>query len=114
MKSLQKIIALSALVLGIISFASVQNTHAAPYHSHLLKGGHQKVCAVSSVSITHCFANVLTDRTGRPAVTTLPAGYGPAQIHGAYQLPNTSSNPGTIAIVDAYDDPNVTADLTTY
>jgi subtilase family serine protease len=63
-----------------------------------------------------CFAHVVTDSKGTPATTILPAGYGPAQFHGAYSLPLTiqGSTPQTIAIVDAYDDRNIRSDLTTY
>jgi subtilase family serine protease len=46
--------------------------------------------------------------------TTSPTGYGPAQFHGAYNLPITSSATQTIAIVDAYDDPTAKTDLDTY
>jgi subtilase family serine protease len=63
-----------------------------------------------------CFAHVVTRPNGTPATTVLPAGYGPAQFHGAYALPATiqGSTPQTIAIVDAYDDRNIRGDLTTY
>jgi hypothetical protein len=39
------------------------------------------------------------------------AGLSPAQLHTAYELPSESAVPQTIAIVDAYDDPNAEADL---
>src|SRR6516225_6265117 len=45
-----------------------------------------------------------------------PSGYSPAQIRHAYGL-DTISNSGvgqTIAIVDAYDDPNIASDLATF
>lgn len=61
-----------------------------------------------------CFAHVITDSRGVPATTTLPAGYGPTQFHGAYSLPTTTSVTQTIAIVDAYDDPTIRGDLTRY
>jgi subtilase family serine protease len=51
-----------------------------------------------------------------PAVDTQPAGLGPAQIQAAYGL-STSPYAGigqTIAIVDAFDNPNVVTDLTTF
>jgi subtilase family serine protease len=44
----------------------------------------------------------------------LPKGYGPTQFHTAYNLPANSTNPATIAIVDAYNHPSIKADLDTY
>ena len=64
-----------------------------------------------------CFAHVITDAHGTPRATaTSPTGYGPAQFHGAYGLPasTTASSGQTIAIVDAYDDPTVVSDLNYY
>jgi subtilase family serine protease len=64
-----------------------------------------------------CFAHVITDSQGSPATSTAPAGYGPAQFHGAYALPVGLPSGGaaqTIAIVDAYDDPSIRNDLTQY
>ena len=49
-----------------------------------------------------------------PAATS-PSGLSPANLQSAYKLPSSSAGSGkTIAIVDAYDDPNAAADLTTY
>jgi subtilase family serine protease len=62
----------------------------------------------------NCHARVVTDAKGAPQATTAPRGYGPAQFRGAYGLPNSASTAQTIAIVDAYDDPSIAADLNTY
>ncbi|MGW3135320.1 S53 family peptidase [Streptomyces sp. NPDC001139] len=44
-----------------------------------------------------------------------PSGYGPASLQAAYNLPSASGGSGqTVAIVDAYDDPNAETDLATY
>jgi hypothetical protein len=61
-----------------------------------------------------CHAHVVVDSHGLPATSSLPPGYGPAQFHGAYSLPNEGPAGQTIAIVDAYDDPSIRNDLTTY
>jgi subtilase family serine protease len=45
-----------------------------------------------------------------PAATASPTGLSPTQIRTAYNLPSTGGQ-GTIAIVDAYDDPTVLNDL---
>jgi len=58
-----------------------------------------------------CFAQVRTDIGGGPDVN----GYTPADLEAAYNLPSTTQGSGqTIAIVDAYDDPNAESDLATY
>ncbi len=43
-----------------------------------------------------------------------PAGYGPADLHSAYNLPANGGAGQTVAIVDAFDDPNAEADLAVY
>src|SRR5437660_7371764 len=65
----------------------------------------------------HCHAHVIVDAHGQLANVSSLSGYGPAQFHGAYGLstaPPSSAPAQTIAIVDAYDDPSVRNDLTTY
>jgi len=41
-------------------------------------------------------------------------GYGPSEFHSGYNLPTTVAGNHTIAIVDAYSNPNVMADLKAY
>ncbi|MFI0512341.1 peptidase S8 [Streptomyces sp. WSLK1-5] len=51
------------------------------------------------------------------ASSATPTGYGPSDLQDAYGLTDAAANNGsgeTIAIVDAYDDPNAAADLATY
>ncbi|HEX6500667.1 MAG TPA: S53 family peptidase [Micromonosporaceae bacterium] len=43
-----------------------------------------------------------------------PSGYGPSDLRSAYKLTSTGSSSATVAIVDAYDDPNAESDLATY
>ncbi|AEW98495.1 S53 family peptidase [Streptantibioticus cattleyicolor] len=47
-----------------------------------------------------------------PAAT--PSGYGPADLRSAYNIPAGGGSGQTVAIVDAYDDPNAESDLATY
>jgi len=75
-----------------------------------------------------CFAYVLTasGRTEarareaqsgmRTISSTTPGGYGPSQLQSAYKLSSYISGGAgrTVAIVDAYNDPNIEADLGTY
>ncbi|MBA2470882.1 MAG: hypothetical protein H0V41_01035, partial [Pseudonocardiales bacterium] len=62
-----------------------------------------------------CFAIRQTD-TVQPnaSATAVPNGFGPADLRSAYQLSTSGSAAMTVAIVDAFDDPNAEADLATY
>jgi subtilase family serine protease len=55
--------------------------------------------------------------TPKAADAATPSGYGPSDLQSAYGLTSAASSKGsgeTIAIVDAYDDPNAEADLAKY
>ncbi|MFJ3304367.1 peptidase S8 [Streptomyces sp. NPDC086549] len=55
--------------------------------------------------------------TPKSADAATPSGYGPTDLQSAYGLTSAAASNGsgeTIAIVDAYDDPNAEADLATY
>ncbi|GAA4210122.1 S53 family peptidase [Actinocatenispora rupis] len=43
-----------------------------------------------------------------------PSGLGPADLQAAYNLPKDGGEGATVAIIDAYDDPNAEADLKAY
>jgi subtilase family serine protease len=88
----------------LVSAASSANSHA----------NYRAVCPGAVAGSARCHADVVTDTRGNPLATSSPTGYGPAQFHTAYSLPATSSVAQTIAIVDAYDDPQAENDLATY
>jgi subtilase family serine protease len=76
---------------------------------------HAPVCpGPSSDGDARCHARVVTDEHGAPAATTAPAGLEPSDLHAAYALPSSPSGTSTIAIVDAYDDPEAESDLNVY
>jgi subtilase family serine protease len=55
--------------------------------------------------------------TPKAADASTPSGYGPSDLQDAYGLTSAAASKGsgeTIAIVDAYDDPNAAADLAKY
>jgi subtilase family serine protease len=57
------------------------------------------------------------DVTPNAADASTPSGYGPSDLQSAYGLTSAAASKGsgeTIAIVDAYDDPNAAADLAKY
>ena len=74
----------------------------------------KRVCAVQPAGYVACDARVVTDANLRPLATiSYEKGYAPAQLLTAYGL--TSANPTTtVAIVDAYANPNAAADLAAY
>jgi subtilase family serine protease len=81
------------------------------------------VCGAAPVGTARCNADVVVDAAGKPAVTTAPNGYGPADLWAAYGLspakpadiPNFSfAGRPIIAIVDAYDAPTAEQDLGVY
>ncbi len=57
--------------------------------------------------------DIVTPKTISPNAT--PSGLGPANLQSAYGLPSGSAGSGvTVAIVDAYNDPNADSDLAVY
>lgn len=62
-----------------------------------------------------CLALARTDVKHRLGVVpdAAPSGYGPSDLQSAYALPSGGSG-ATVAIIDAYDDPNAESDLATY
>ena len=76
---------------------------------------HAKVCPSAAPGEARCHSLVRVDNSGQPLATSSPSGYGPADLQGAYNLPSSTAGGGqTIAIVDAYDDPNAESDLAVY
>jgi subtilase family serine protease len=62
-----------------------------------------------------CFATAIEYAEGAgPLITSGPTGYGPTQIQQAYNLTGLRSGGRTVAVVDAYNDPDAAANLNTY
>jgi subtilase family serine protease len=60
--------------------------------------------------VAHCESLARTD-----VASGTPSGYGPSDLQSAYNLPSTTRGSGQIvAVIDAFDDPNVEADLFIY
>jgi hypothetical protein len=75
------------------------------------------VCGPTAPGVARCLAQERTDvhgGYGLRAATALPAGYGPTDLHSAYNLPMTGGETQTVATVDANDDPTAEADLAVY
>jgi subtilase family serine protease len=73
---------------------------------------HKAVCPTKRANF-RCNAEVVTDDGVNPHSAGMPEGYGPAQFLGAYHLSGKSSGQA-VAVVDAYDDPNIFSDVNTY
>lgn len=86
------------------------------------------VCGPAKRGYFRCFALVRTDVHGgfgvrgpaaraagaTGAATSLPPGYGPADLRSAYKLPAAGGTGQTVAIIDWGDDANAESDLATY
>jgi hypothetical protein len=105
---------LGAFVLGA---ALLLVTVAAPAQAGKPKTGAQILCPALGPGFAHCDAQVAVDpsTTAQPHIG--PPGYWPADLQSAYNLASQAAANGadqTVAIVDAYDDPNAEADLAVY
>jgi N-acetylneuraminic acid mutarotase len=77
----------------------------------------RSVCPPATKGRFTCFALQRTDIAGASGLLkagTTPAGFGPSDLLSAYNLPAGGGAGATVAIVDAYDDPNAEADLALY
>ncbi|WP_375492055.1 peptidase S8 [uncultured Jatrophihabitans sp.] len=79
----------------------------------------ERVCSAPTAHRLACYA-IKQVSPNEPAAlhsnavtpNATPSGYGPSDLRSAYKL--TASGSGTVAIVDAYNDPNAESDLGTY
>jgi subtilase family serine protease len=82
---------------------------AAPQSSALQASGYHRACSDTRVGYMNC--DVLISTKIQPNV----AGWGPTDFQTAYNLPSGTKGAGqVVAIVDAYDNPNVSSNLATY
>jgi len=77
------------------------------------QGSHKQVCADAPPGHARCHARIRTNSDGTIQAFAVPSGLKPADLQNAYKA--SSGGAGvTVAIVDAYDDPNAEADLGVY
>jgi len=76
----------------------------------------EHLCGSPTPGHASCFAQRRTDIRQRlaAAVAAAPSGLSPANLHSAYNLPSSGGSGLTVAVVDAYNDPNAESDLATY
>ena len=116
----------AALVLGGVSAASAQGftPQASPQVLHSGNVFHVAVCGAAPQGYARCHAHVVTDSRGNPLAqmfarpglgrNTTPSGFGPTDLHSAYNVTTSGSASVTVAVVDAYGYSNAEADLGTY
>jgi hypothetical protein len=81
-----------------------------------------RLCAAAKPGRMACMAIKVLNPAQPAGVSTdaitpnaTPSGYGPSSLQAAYALPSSTAGSGqTVAIVDAYDDPNAASDLAAY
>ncbi|MEA2220502.1 MAG: hypothetical protein QOJ35_3128 [Solirubrobacteraceae bacterium] len=101
MRPARLLFALTALGLLTAAPAQARSQHA--------------VCPSPPAGFAHCDSRVVDDGHGVPLASAGPGGLNPADLQAAYKLATQSAGAGqTIAIVDAYDNPNAEADLAVY
>jgi hypothetical protein len=89
--------------------------HGAQVPGQLKGHRHARVCAAATPGHAACNSVVDLDVSGQVSPLTSPYGYGPADLQAAYGWATATAGTGkTVAIVDAYDDPNAESDLAVY
>jgi ricin-type beta-trefoil lectin protein len=96
----------------------VQSPAPAPHAAHAGDAVREACAPSHTPGMMACQALVRTDvrsaKALRPDASPAPPGYGPADLQAAYALPAAGGAGRTVAVVDAYDDPNAEADLAVY
>jgi len=86
-------------------------THAPVSTGHIVALG----CAAAKPGSAGCAADAVSPQgDAGPAVMAGPTGLTPTQIQSAYALTGDSTAGATVAVVDAYKDPDLAGDLATY
>src|SRR5579859_5607958 len=103
-------LAAAAISTLVFSFSSTGAAAAVPSQA----SGAVPVCpGPAAAGSARCHAQTVVGPNGKPLVTsTVVNGFRAADLTGAYSLPSATAGGGqTIAIVDAYNDPNAESDL---
>ncbi|HVN49886.1 MAG TPA: hypothetical protein VMT43_00560 [Acidimicrobiales bacterium] len=128
------VVGVSLLGGFLVSAAATATTAAAApsvsgFHVHLGTDGESDVNVCSTdqpAGHVHCNAHRRTDvrathaHPARPGQATTPnvvgnnGGYDPAYLQSAYDVPASRGTGQTVAVVDAFNDPNAEADLAAY
>lgn len=102
---------------GLLALAPPSAASTAPTTPAATAVHTQRLCSEpAKAGFMACHALARTDLKQQLSLAPnlLPSGYGPTDLQGAYALPATAGAGATVAIIDAYDDPNAESDLATY
>ncbi|MBO0796677.1 MAG: S53 family peptidase [Ktedonobacteraceae bacterium] len=108
MKRLLTLLVLAALVC-MVALSAPSITQAQSPHSH-------NVCGDAQAGSARCLA-IQMDKQVTSSLSPFaasPGGLNPADLQNAYKLSSSGGSGQTIAIVDAFDDPNAESDLAVY
>jgi subtilase family serine protease len=116
--SVLTLFALLFFTLGGTAFAASTAT-ATPAQTHY---SYINACTKVPAGYARCLALIATlqgsDKPLSVHPNANPTGgnppYGPSDFHNAYALPTNASGTPTVAVVDAYSDPNLASDLAVY
>jgi subtilase family serine protease len=102
----------AAAALGLTgTYAVSANAAASPAWSRVCGAPTAAMAACNALRVNNVHQNVHAFGV-TPNAT--PSGYGPSDLLSAYNLPANGGAGQTVAIVDAYNDPNAEADMNTY
>ncbi|MDI5965222.1 peptidase S8 [Streptomyces sp. SL13] len=90
--------------------ATAAGTHHVSWTRSCATPTHVGVMACNALRVTSVTENA--PMGVHPGAT--PSGYGPSDLYSAYNLPTGGGAGQTVAIIDAYDDPNAAANMATY
>jgi len=108
------------VLLVLVLVTAALSPHGASAEAGSRDPGPARVCPAPEPGRFSCLALVRTRPAGkgravRAAADDTPIGYGPADLQNAYQLPSATAGTGrTVAVVDAYDNPDAADDLSAY
>jgi subtilase family serine protease len=107
---------LSVLATGLVLSTGALGTTVADASVHQVRSGSRPVCAKATPHHAACASLIVLNQLGKPfSPTAGPTGFNPADLQDAYKLPSSTNGSGqTVAIIDAFDDPNAEADLQVY
>jgi subtilase family serine protease len=99
-----------ASLLALPMLATSAPTFAAASFVTSPSAKYAHVCGAVGTGFVRCHAILLLNTN-----TASPSGYNPRDLQSAYHVPFSTAGSGqTVAIVDAYDDPNAESDLGVY
>ncbi|MFE2141705.1 putative Ig domain-containing protein [Streptomyces sp. NPDC059456] len=106
---------------GLLAVASPSTASTAPASASATPAAStvhtQRLCSEpAKAGFMACHALARTDLKQQLSLAPdiLPSGYGPTDLQSAYALSASAGAGATVAIIDAYDDPNAESDLATY